>query len=291
LVFGTSSHLREHSHGKDIDYIIEQATQVIQYVKSQNVEVRFSTEDSFRSELVDMLAIYSVADKLGVDRVGVADTVGIAHPVQVYDLIKILRGVVDADIEFHCHNDTGCAIANSFCALKAGARYIDTTVLGIGERNGITPLGGLLARLYTCDPEGVSKKYKLPMLGKIEKYVADIVGVEIPFNNCITGSSAFTHKAGIHAKAILQNPSTYECIRPEDWGQKRSVPINHRLTGWNAVKDRGLALGFLNLTDADFKLITSQIKALADTKADLSAAEVDEILSNFHKQKAEKLKL
>lgn len=278
LVFGTSSLLRKYSHGKDIDYIIEQATQVISYVKKHKVEVRFSTEDSFRSELVDLLAIYAVADKLGVDRVGVADTVGVAHPLQVYDLVRLLRGVVNCEIEFHGHNDTGCAIANSFMALKAGGKFIDTTVLGIGERNGITPLGGLLARMYTVDPEGVKRKYNLPLIDKLEKYVAEIVGIDVPFNNYVTGSCAFTHKAGIHAKAILTNPSTYEVINPADFGVTRNVPINHRLTGWNAVKDRGLALGFLNLSDADFKEITQSIKAAADVNPHLTAAEVDKML-------------
>jgi len=289
LVFGTSAQLREHSHGKDIDYIIEQATKVITYVKSQGVEVRFSTEDSFRSELVDLLAIYSVADKLGVDRVGVADTVGVANPLQVYDLIKLLKSVVNADIEFHGHNDTGCAIANSFMALKGGAKYIDTSVLGIGERNGITSLGGLLARMYTIDPEGVKKKYNLPLVDKLEKYVAEVVEIDVPFNNFITGSSAFTHKAGIHSKAVLQNPSTYECINPADWGVTRNVPINHRLTGWNSVKDRGLSLGLLNLSDADFKEITQVIKSAADTNRNLSVEEVDAILEKANHDKIEKL--
>ena len=144
VVIGTSSYLQQHSHGKDMTYIKNTALEVINYVKSQGKEIRFSSEDSFRSDLVDLLTIYSAVDKVGVDRVGIADTVGCASPRQVYDLVRTLRGVVKCDIETHFHNDTGCAIANAYCALEAGATHVDTSVLGIGERNGITPLGGLM---------------------------------------------------------------------------------------------------------------------------------------------------
>lgn len=140
LVIGTSSYLREHSHGKDMTYIKKTALEVIEFVKSHGMEIRFSSEDSFRSDLVDLLSIYSAVDKVGVHRVGIADTVGCATPRQVYDLVRTLRGVVGCDIETHFHNDTGCAIANALCALEAGATHVDTSVLGIGERNGITPL-------------------------------------------------------------------------------------------------------------------------------------------------------
>ena len=82
--------------------------EVIEFVKSKNIEIRFSTEDSFRSDLVDLLSIYRAVDKIGVNRVGIADTVGCANPRQVYDLVRTLRGVVSCDIECHFHNDTGC---------------------------------------------------------------------------------------------------------------------------------------------------------------------------------------
>ena len=97
-----------------MDYITEKATEVINFVKSKGIEVRFSSEDSFRSDLVDLLSIYRTVDKLGVNRVGIADTVGCANPRQVYELVRTLRGVVSCDIECHFHNDTGCAIANAY---------------------------------------------------------------------------------------------------------------------------------------------------------------------------------
>ncbi len=275
VVIGTSSYLREFSHGKDIPYIIENAIQVVEFIKSQGLEVRFSTEDSFRSDLVDLLTVYRAVDQIGVNRVGIADTVGVATPRQVYDLVSTLRKLVSCDIEFHGHNDSGCAIANAYGALEAGATHVDTTVLGIGERNGITPLGGLVARLYATDRTLV-QKYNLPLLRDVENLVADIVGVDVPFNNYITGFAAFTHKAGIHAKAILNNPSTYEILDPADFGLSRYIHIAHRLTGWNAIKARAEQLQ-LDLTDDDVKEATSHIKALADEKP-LALDDVDAIL-------------
>jgi homocitrate synthase len=251
------------------------AVGVIEYLVRQNIEVRFSTEDSLRSNIEDILRVYEAVDKMGVTRVGIADTVGIGTPRQIYDLVSTLRGRVRADIEFHGHNDTGCAIANAFSALEAGATHIDTSVLGIGERNGITSLGGLVARIYAISPDLVSK-YNLPVLLELDRMIAHLVGVEIPFNNYITGFSAFTHKAGIHAKAVLNNPSTYEILRPEDFGLTRYIHIAHRLTGWNAIRHRADQLGF-QLSDDTVKEITEEIKRLSDERA-LTLEEVDRLL-------------
>ncbi|KAK4056754.1 homocitrate synthase lys21 [Microbotryomycetes sp. JL221] len=281
IVIGTSSFLRKYSHGKDITYIIKSAIEVIEFVKSKGIEVRFSSEDSFRSDLVDLLSIYRAVDKIGVNRVGIADTVGCANPRQVYDLVRTLRGVVSCDIECHFHDDSGCAVANAFCALEAGATHIDTSVLGIGERNGITTLGGLIARMYVVDPEYVKSKYDLSMLREIENLVADNVEVSIPFNNPITGFCAFTHKAGIHAKAILANPSTYEILKPEDFGLNRYIDIGSRVSGWHAVKSRVQQLG-LELSDDQVKDVTAKLKELADHSKQ-GIEQVDTVLRVYHK--------
>jgi homocitrate synthase len=280
VVIGASSYLRQFSHGMTVPQIIGAAVEVVSYLKTQAVEVRFSTEDSFRSNLVDLLTIYRAVDEVGVDRLGVADTVGGATPRQVYELVRTLRSVVNCDIEFHGHNDTGCAVANSFSALDAGATHVDTSVLGIGERTGITSLSGFIARMYSLDPQLVRSKYNLPLLREVENLVADIVGVSVPFNNCITGITAFTHKAGIHAKAILNSPTTYEILNPTDFGMSRYIHIAHKLTGWNAIKDRAEQLN-LNLSDAEIKECTAHIKALADQKP-LSLGDVDAILRAWH---------
>jgi homocitrate synthase len=279
VVIGTSSQLRQFSHGRTIDQIIDLAAEVLTFVRRQapGIELRFSTEDSFRSEEKDLLRVYLAVDRLGVvNRLGIADTVGIATPSQVGRIVGTLRRLTTADIEFHGHNDSGCAVANAFAALEAGATHIDTSVLGIGERNGITPLGSFVARMYTYDRETAQRKYRLAQLRDVELLVAGLVGVDIPFNNCVTGYSAFTHKAGIHAKAILNRPETYEALDPHDFGLTRYVSIAHKLTGWNAVKARADQLG-LSLHEQQIKKLTSHIKALADEKP-LALSDVDALL-------------
>jgi homocitrate synthase len=279
VLFGTSSLLREFSHGKDLGYIVESAVRVIEYIKSQGLEARFSSEDSFRSLEDDLITVYSAVDAQGVDRIGLADTVGIATPRQVFALVTELRQRVRAAIEFHGHNDTGCAIANSFAALEAGATYIDTTVLGIGERNGITPLGGFIARMYTVDPEGVGGKYRLERLADLDRLIADMVDVTIPFNNYLTGETAFTHKAGIHAKAVLLNPNTYEIFDPAIFGRERTIQIGHRLTGHNAIAHRAVQLG-LHYGETELRAITAEIKRRADERP-LTTEELDALLRTW----------
>jgi len=275
ILFGTSSLLREFSHGKDVDAIIAAAQEVIGYIQSQGIEVRFSSEDSFRSEEQDLLRIYGAVDRLGVNRVGIADTVGVATPRQVFALTSEIRHHVACDIEFHGHNDAGCAIANSFEALEAGATHIDTTILGIGERNGITPLGGFLARMYTIDRALVAK-YKLSDLPRLDRMVADMIGIGIPFNNYITGETAFNHKAGIHTKAMLNNPECYEIIDPADFGLERSIQVGHKLTGKHAVAHRANQLG-LRFGEVELHDVTAEIKRLADA-GPLTPEQLDHLL-------------
>ncbi|KAI1132211.1 putative homocitrate synthase [Nemania abortiva] len=281
VVIGTSQFLREHSlGGKDMTSITKQAIEVIEYIKSRGCEVRFSSEDSFRSDLVDLLSIYRAVNNVGVGRVGVADTVGCASPRQVYDLVRTLRGCVSTDIEVHFHDDTGCAVANAFTALEAGATHVDTSVLGIGERNGICPLGALMARMMPTSRDYILSKYKLHQLKAIEDFVAESVEINVPFNNPITGFCAFTHKAGIHAKAILNSPSTYEILKPEDFGLSRYVHFTSRLTGWNAIKSRVDQLG-LKMTDDQIKEVTAKIKQMADLKV-MTLDESDALIRSFH---------
>jgi homocitrate synthase len=279
LLFGTSSYLREFSHGKSIAQIIETAREVIEYVKSHNVQVRFSAEDTFRSQESDLLEIYKAVDSMGVNRVGLADTVGVATPRQVYTLTSEVRRVVSCDIEFHGHNDTGCAVANAFEFLEAGGTHVDTTILGIGERNGITPLGGFLARMFTVDPQGLMNKYKLEMLPELDAMIAKMTGLPIPWNNYLTGEFAYNHKAGMHLKAIYLNPGAYEAIPPEVFGVGRRIQAGSKLTGKHAIAFRAKELG-LHFGDDALRAVTDRIKALAD-HGDLDDEHLNDILKNW----------
>ena len=276
LLFATSSELRGVSHGRDVEEIIAQSAEVIDFVKARGCNVRFSSEDTFRSEKKDLLRIYAAADEVGVDRVGLADTVGVATPSEVRELVADVRALVHCDIEFHGHNDTGCAVANAFEAVRAGATHIDTSILGIGERNGITPLGGFLARMFTLNPARLQAKYRLDMLPELDAMIARMTGLEIPFNNYLTGAFAYNHKAGMHLKAIYVNPGSYEIIPPEVFGVSRRLQIGSRLTGRNAITERAKALG-LTLASSDLRAVTREVKALADDR-DLEMDEIDALL-------------
>ena len=118
-------------------------------------------------------------------------TLGCATPREVFEKINTLRKVVGCNIETHFHNDTGCAVANAYVALEAGATHIDTTVLGIGERNGITSLSGLVASLIPTHRKYILSKYKIEKLSYLEHLVAQIVKVEIPFNNFVVSLQKF----------------------------------------------------------------------------------------------------
>jgi homocitrate synthase len=279
ILFGTSSILREFSHGKSVDEIIEDAGEVISFIRDHGKEVRFSSEDSFRSTEGDLLKVYTAVDRMGVNRVGVADTVGIASPRQCYALAVELRHHVHCDIEFHGHNDTGCAIANSYAILEGGATHIDTSVLGIGERNGITPLGGFVARMYADDPAAIRKKYDLRKLRDLDELVASLVGIEIPYNNFVTGKYAFHHKAGMHTKAIYLNPNSYEILDPADFGLERTINVAHRLTGKHAIDHRAKELG-IEFGEDELKKITLRIKTLADS-GPLSMDQLDSLLREW----------
>ncbi len=275
LLFGTSSYLREHSHGRSLAQIVDEAAAVIRMLQTTGVEIRFSCEDAFRTDRTDLLHIFQAVDALGVHRIGIADTVGIATPREIETLVRQVREMVRCDIEFHGHNDGGCAIANAYAALEAGATHIDTTVLGIGERNGITPLSGLIARLYLSAPCSVAR-YRLQQLPDLDRMVADFVGIDVPFNSCITGETAFTHKAGLHTNAVLRQPATYEALDPAVFGRQRELLIGHRLTGWNAVAQRARELG-VELGREALQAVTREIKTRAD-EAPLSPGEVDALL-------------
>jgi homocitrate synthase len=279
LLYATSRILRESSHGKTIQQIVDTMGPPIEAALRAGLEVRFSAEDTFRTEESDLLTVYHAAERLGVHRVGLADTVGIATTRQVYTLAREVRRTVTCDLGFHGHNDTGCAIANAYEAIRAGGTHVDVSVLGIGERVGITPIGGMIARMYSLDPQGVAQRYRLGQLRELERLVARICGIEVPFNNQLTGETAYSHKAGMHLKAMVANPGSYEIIPPEAFGLTRRLIIGSRLTGKHAIGYRAREMG-LTFGESELRDITRRIKDLAD-KGELSEAQIDQVLREW----------
>src|SRR5437588_8575226 len=231
LFYGTSVPLRTFSHGRDIDRIIADAVPLIHRIRAAGRYVRFSAEDAFRSDLVDLLTVFDAVVEAGVQRIGLPDTVGIATPRQVEQLVHLCaERYPHVGTEFHGHNDLGCAIANIATALEAGADCLDVTVMGIGERNGIASLTGLIAQLYIHHQE-LLESYDLTQLVSLDLYVSGCLDLPIPFNMPITAPGAFTHRAGIHSKAVLRNPRSYEVLTPTDFGLMRHIDVGSHLTG------------------------------------------------------------
>jgi homocitrate synthase len=184
-------------------------------------------------------------------------------------------------IEFHGHNDTGCAIANTVAALEAGADCLDVTVLGIGERNGIASLSGLIAQLYTHHPEQLAA-YDLTQLAFVDRYVAQCLDLAIPFNTPITAPGAFTHRAGIHTKAVLHDPRSYEILNPLDFGLGRQVDLGSRFTGRYAVGHRAATLG-LQLDNDEVRRLTLALKERAEQSA-LNTDAVDAFIQAWYQE-------
>jgi len=279
LFFATSRILRESSHGKSIQQIIDAIGPPIEAALAAGLEVRFSAEDAFRTDVRDLLEVYRAAERLGVHRVGVADTVGIATPRQVYALVREVRSAVRTDIGFHGHDDTGCAVGNAWEALAAGATHVDVSVLGIGERVGIVPLGAMIARLFSIEPQQVAERYRLGQLRELERLVARACAIEIPFNTPVTGETAYSHKAGMHLKAMMTNPGSYEIIPPEAFGLTRRLIVGSRLTGKHAIAYRAREMG-ITFGESELRALTRRIKELAD-KGELSEAQIDAVLREW----------
>ena len=245
--------------------------------KAPDIEIRFSLEDVFRAPPEQVFRLYQAVDQSGyVDRLGIADTVGIALPHQVEDMVWLFRSFSRRQIEFHGHNDAECAVANSYTALKAGATHIDTSVLGLGERNGITSLAGFIARMYSLHREMIKDKYRLERLKPLHDLVARKIGLPVPWNHPVVGEAAFVHKAGIHTKSVLKSPASYEILDPEDFSTLRTILIAHKLTGWHSIKDRAHKLG-LEIGEQRIKALSTKIKQLSDEEV-MTLKQLDELL-------------
>jgi homocitrate synthase len=287
MAIGASPILRRASHGMAVSDIIARAIDVAGEIRqaAPAIELRFSAEDAFRCEAEELLAIFLPLHESGLfDRFGLADTMGGATPLQVFEIVGLIAARIGKPIEFHGHNDTGCAVANACMALDAGATHLNTTVLGIGERNGIASLEGLVAALHTRDPATTRAKYKLRRLGELSSLVAGKIKVDIPFNHCIVGRTAFTHKAGIHAKAVIGDPHTYEVLDPAEFGRQRYVLLAHRLAGHNAIGARARHLG-LHLDAEMVRQVTTMVKTMADAGS-LTANDIDDMLVAAAKPRA-----
>ncbi|OIP96709.1 hypothetical protein AUK40_04655 [Candidatus Wirthbacteria bacterium CG2_30_54_11] len=281
MLLGVATHLTEHSHGKNLDQIILAAQSAIHMGIAAGLETRFSSEDAFRTDRSQIVILFSALEDSGVLRFGIPDTTGTATPHQVAELTADLVSRFRLPLEFHAHNDAGCAIANTLSFLEAGGRFINTSVLGIGERNGITPLTSMIGRLYTIDRHLV-EKYQLDKLQELDSYVASCLGTEIPFDLPLSSPYAFYHRAGIHTKAVLSSSNTYEIYDVDAFRRQRQIDFSSPISGWHAVTFRIHQLTGRLIADTVAQSIASDMREVASSRS-FSPAEADRfILEKAH---------
>jgi len=209
----------------------------IRAAKEQGLLVRVGVEDFFGQVPPGRLDIHALAVECGVDRIAVADTLGRTMEWEVFRRVRALWRRFDTDIEAHFHNDLGHAVSNAIVALQAGANWISTSLLGIGERTGITPLSSLLANIHILD-EAAAARYDLRWLTPAESEVARLCGIDMPPHLVTNPENGFAHKAGIHLDALIKfGPRKYECLSPEVFGNKRTMVIDSFISGKTTAED------------------------------------------------------
>jgi 2-isopropylmalate synthase len=233
-------------------------------------DVQWSAEDATRTEHDFLCRCVELAIRSGATTVNIPDTVGYATPQEFFDLIQMLFNRVPnidkAVIATHCHNDLGLSAANSLAGVLAGARQIECTINGIGERAGNAALEEVVMALKVRkDIMPFATGINTTMLAKASKLVSNVTGFPVQYNKAIVGKNAFSHESGIHQDGMLKNVETYEIMRPEEVGVKETSLVLGKLSGRHAFRDKLSQLGY-ELADAAFEDAFRRFKALADKK-------------------------
>jgi 2-isopropylmalate synthase len=248
---------------KDLDTAIEKISEVIKYAKEQNPEliIRYTPEDTVRSNFENVLAAASAAVEAGADIISVADTTGYMIPGtdrSMYDYVIKLKTSLSKKghspkIAVHCHNDRGLALANALDGFRAGAEIIDASVLGLGERAGIVDLATLLTILAV---DFGQNHWNLEKLSELYNLVSKHSGISLPVNYPVMGENAFTHCAGVHTHAAAENPMHYESLSPQIVGRKTQFSLDHM----SGIASLRYALDQINNNDLDKDLQSDILK-------------------------------
>src|SRR5262245_46680530 len=223
LFLATSAIHRQYKLNMARGEIIHAAIEGVKYARSLCEDVEFSPEDASRTELEFLAEVVEGAVEAGATTINIPDTVGYAVPEEYFEtfqyLAKHVRGIENAVLSTHCHNDLGMAVANSLAAVRAGARQVECIINGIGERAGNCSLEELGMALKTrkafC---GLSTGIDSRRLYPVSRLLSSITGMPIPRNKAVVGENAFAHESGIHQHGMLRHHSTYEIMLPEDVG-------------------------------------------------------------------------
>jgi methanogen homocitrate synthase len=252
------------------------ALETVEYAKDHGLIVRFSAEDATRTDLELLKKLYRKAEEYRADYVSIADTVGILNPRTAGYLVGEIKKEVNIPICMHCHDDLGMATANTIAAAEAGAKQLHTTVNGIGERSGNTPLEELLVALrvhHSVD------RYDTTKLTPLSKLVQSSSGVIMPKNKAVVGENAFAHESGIHVAAVLEEPRTYELYSPEMVGSARRIIIGKH-TGAKALKYITKKMGY-DLKRDEICLLAEKVKRCSEFKRPISCDELRKLIHDL----------
>ncbi len=267
------------------DQVIENAVKAVQRARRYTDDVEFSPEDAGRSETDFLCRILEAVIDAGATTLNIPDTVGYNLPTQFGQLIYNLRERIPnsdkAIFSVHCHNDLGLAVANSLSAVLNGARQVECTINGLGERAGNAALEEVVMAvrtrqdMFTCDTN-----LDTTQILAASRLVSGITGFAVQPNKAIVGANAFAHESGIHQDGVLKNRETYEIMRAEDvgWNANRMVMGKH--SGRNAFKDRLKQLGTEFDTEAELNEVFRKFKALADKKHEIFDEDLQALVSD-----------
>ena len=258
---GTSEESRAFNHGRDLGEIVTQARPLIEEVRRNypHLLLRFSGEDAFRTREADLFRVYDEIVPL-VSRVGLPDTVGVATPGAVAQRLEVLCGrYPQVEFEGHFHDDRGFALVNALEGLRHGMRYLNTTVLGIGERSGITSLTALLFNLYIDRDYDKLEGYHLRGSYPLNVLLADKLKTLVPPTEPVSLTNR-THAAGVHQSAVLHDAAAYEAHPLDLFGVNESEILLGPLSGWNIIHYFLKEIRYFQLDEATAREITARFK-------------------------------
>ncbi|MBS98185.1 MAG: 2-isopropylmalate synthase [Oceanospirillaceae bacterium] len=273
------------------DQVVENAVRAVKRARSLIDDVEFSLEDASRSEMDFMCRIIEQVIDAGARTINIPDTVGYAVPeefgARIGELIQRIPNADKAIFSVHCHNDLGLAVANSLAAVSAGARQVECTINGLGERAGNAALEEIVMALRTRkDMLGLETAIDTTQIVPASRLVSSVTGFPVQPNKAIVGANAFAHESGIHQDGVLKHRETYEIMTAQDvgWGTNRMVLGKH--SGRAAFRARLEELGTSFATDAELNTAFTRFKELADKKHEIFDEDLMALVSDARAEAA-----
>ena len=295
-VFLSSSEIHMlHQLKKDRETVLILAAEAVAHARKRVADVEFSPMDATRSDPEYVYRLLEATIDAGATTVNIPDTVGYTTPEEFYKFIRGImenvRNIKKARISVHCHNDLGMAVANSLAAIRAGARQIECTINGIGERAGNASLEEVVMALKTRkDTYAISTSIDTTQLMKASRLVSEHTGFAVQPNKAIVGKNAFRHASGIHQDGILKERTTYEIMDPASVGLSGTTLVLGKLSGRHAVKQRLEQLGY-HLAEADMARAFERFKEVAEKKKEVSDRDLIAIVADERRATTDAYKL